>query len=80
MNEDLNGEDGIYTLILRKLKKMISILEVHLKKNGTYFIMLSISILKMGVILKKSGIQQHICDVLEGGKAAFELRTKKYRL
>ena len=34
----------------------------------------------MGVILKKSGIQQHICDVLEGGKAAFELRTKKYRL
>lgn len=31
-------------------------------------------------ILKKSGIQQHICDVLEGGKVAFELRTKKYRI
>lgn len=31
-------------------------------------------------ILKKSSIQQHICDVLEGGKDALELRTKKYRM
>lgn len=31
-------------------------------------------------ILKSQGIQQHICDVLEGGKDAFDLRKNKYRM
>ena len=31
-------------------------------------------------ILNGQGIQQHICDVLEGGEKAFELRKKKYHL
>jgi hypothetical protein len=31
-------------------------------------------------ILNRQGIQQHICDILEGGKAAFELRKRKYRI
>lgn len=30
--------------------------------------------------LGKRGIQQHICDVLEGGQDAFDLRMHKYRL
>lgn len=29
-------------------------------------------------ILHKQGIQEHVCDILEGGKKAFEKRKKKY--
>ncbi|MCL2437164.1 MAG: hypothetical protein FWD00_03910, partial [Clostridiales bacterium] len=29
--------------------------------------------------LDKQGIQQHICDILEGGKPAFEQRKNKYQ-
>lgn len=29
-------------------------------------------------VLGKCGIQQHICDILEGGKEAFDLRKNKY--
>lgn len=31
-------------------------------------------------ILNSQGIQQHICDILEGGKHAFELRKNKYHI
>lgn len=31
-------------------------------------------------ILNKQGIQQHICDILEGGERAFELRKNKYHI
>lgn len=31
-------------------------------------------------ILNSRGIQQHICDILEGGERAFELRKKKYHI
>lgn len=31
-------------------------------------------------ILNAKGIQQHICDVLEGGEVAFEKRKNKYRI
>ena len=31
-------------------------------------------------ILNTRGIQQHICDILEGGKVAFDLRKNKYRM
>lgn len=31
-------------------------------------------------VLGKQGIQQHICDILEGGKVAFDLRKHKYRI
>lgn len=31
-------------------------------------------------ILNKQGIQQHICDILEGGERAFELRKHKYHI
>jgi ABC-type cobalamin/Fe3+-siderophores transport system ATPase subunit len=31
-------------------------------------------------ILNTRGIQQHICDILEGGKDAFELRKRKYHI
>ncbi len=31
-------------------------------------------------ILNKQGIQQHICDILEGGIQAFEKRKNKYRM
>lgn len=31
-------------------------------------------------ILNTEGIQQHICDILEGGKIAFELRKNKYHM
>ena len=31
-------------------------------------------------ILNKNGIQQHICDILEGGERAFELRKHKYHI
>lgn len=31
-------------------------------------------------ILNKQGIQQHICDILEGGEIAFETRKKKYNI
>lgn len=31
-------------------------------------------------ILNARGIQQHICNVLEGGKVAFDLRKNKYRM
>ena len=31
-------------------------------------------------ILNSQGIQQHICDVLEGGERAFELRKNKYHI
>ena len=30
--------------------------------------------------LGKQGIQQQICDILEGGKPAFDLRKHKYRI
>ena len=29
-------------------------------------------------VLNQKGIQEQICDILEGGKDAFELRRKKY--
>lgn len=32
----------------------------------------------LGGILNKTGIQEQICDILEGGKKAFELRRHKY--
>lgn len=31
-------------------------------------------------VLYKQGIQEHVCDILEGGKQAFEQRKKKYNL
>ena len=31
-------------------------------------------------VLGSCGIQNHICDVLEGGKTAFDLRMHKYRM
>lgn len=31
-------------------------------------------------VLYRQGIQEHICDILEGGKVAFEQRKKKYNL
>ncbi|MDF9408243.1 MAG: hypothetical protein A4E52_00129 [Pelotomaculum sp. PtaB.Bin013] len=31
-------------------------------------------------ILNQQGIQQHICDILEGGEKAFDLRKNKYRI
>lgn len=31
-------------------------------------------------ILNEQGIQQHICDILEGGERAFDLRKHKYRI
>lgn len=31
-------------------------------------------------ILNKQGIQQHICDILEGGETAFDLRKHKYQI
>ena len=31
-------------------------------------------------ILSSKGIQQHICDILEGGQIAFEKRKNKYRI
>ena len=31
-------------------------------------------------ILSKKTIQEHICEILEGGKEAFELRRKKYHM
>ena len=31
-------------------------------------------------ILNSQGIQQHICDILEGGARAFEMRKHKYRI
>lgn len=31
-------------------------------------------------ILNSKGIQQHICDILEGGEVAFEKRKNKYRI
>lgn len=30
-------------------------------------------------MLCKSGVQTQICDILEGGRIAFELRRNKYR-
>jgi hypothetical protein len=33
---------------------------------------------KSAGILYGSSIQQHICDILEGGKEAFKQREKKY--
>jgi hypothetical protein len=35
---------------------------------------------KIKGILNKQGIQQHICDILEGGVRAFELRKQKYHI
>jgi hypothetical protein len=35
---------------------------------------------KIGGILNETGIQKHICDILEGGKQAFDLRKNKYNL
>lgn len=31
-------------------------------------------------ILNSQGVQQHICDILEGGEKAFDLRKQKYRI
>ena len=31
-------------------------------------------------ILLRQGIRQHVCDVLEGGDKAFQLREQKYQL
>ena len=31
-------------------------------------------------ILNSQGIQQHICDILEGGEKAFDLRKHKYQI
>lgn len=31
-------------------------------------------------VLARQGIQQHICDILEGGEVAFEKRKNKYNL
>lgn len=31
-------------------------------------------------VLNSKGIQQHICDILEGGEKAFDLRKHKYRI
>lgn len=31
-------------------------------------------------ILNQQGIQQHVCDILEGGEKAFDLRKNKYRI
>lgn len=31
-------------------------------------------------VLSQQGIQQHICDILEGGEKAFDLRKNKYRI
>lgn len=31
-------------------------------------------------VLYKQGIQEHVCDILEGGKIAFEQRRKKYNI
>lgn len=31
-------------------------------------------------VLSSRGIQQHICDILEGGEKAFDLRKNKYRI
>lgn len=31
-------------------------------------------------VLNEQGIQQHICDILEGGEKAFDLRKHKYRI
>ena len=31
-------------------------------------------------VLNQKGIQEQICDILEGGKEAFELRQRKYLL
>lgn len=31
-------------------------------------------------VLSRQGIQQHICDILEGGKRAFDLRKNKYHI
>ena len=42
--------------------------EIELNNDGTY---------KCGILSKK-GIQTQICDILEGGKTALELRSKKY--
>ena len=34
----------------------------------------------MAGILNEKGIQQHICEILEGGKEAFNTRKKKYSI
>lgn len=31
-------------------------------------------------ILNSQGIREHVCDILEGGRAAFEKREQKYGL
>ena len=30
------------------------------------------------IILESQGIREHVCDILEGGKVAFEKREQKY--
>lgn len=30
------------------------------------------------IILKSQGIREHVCEILEGGRAAFEKRERKY--
>ena len=31
-------------------------------------------------VLMKQGIREHVCDLLEGGDKAFQLREQKYQL
>lgn len=31
-------------------------------------------------VLNSQGMQQHICDILEGGSTAFEIRRNKYHI
>lgn len=33
---------------------------------------------KISIVLRSQGIREHVCDILEGGKAAFEKRELKY--
>jgi ABC-type cobalamin/Fe3+-siderophores transport system ATPase subunit len=35
---------------------------------------------KVNEVLYKQGVQEHVCDILEGGKRAFEQRREKYSL
>lgn len=30
------------------------------------------------IIMESQGIREHVCDILEGGKVAFEKREQKY--
>jgi hypothetical protein len=30
------------------------------------------------IVLESQGVREHVCEILEGGKEAFEKREKKY--